>query len=226
MCHVFFAANRPNYARWMVRYHLNLLNIDDSHLGVRIMLENGGLTVRRTSKSFARVPVDLTLEQTINADAGSRMTGIVAFTQSIAARKRWMITRSTRSAIVGRLLSIAGMKNTDSVTQDLKPCRIKRDNDDLKNLIKGIEDTMNPFDSDAGDEQLYCLSTGKSASAEVKGDLLGSPDIGQKWCEEFRNGCFDDPKRFEKPIKRRKVRNFASDAVKVTLKRKDMKIRE
>ena len=25
MCAVFFAANRPNYARWMVRYHLNHL---------------------------------------------------------------------------------------------------------------------------------------------------------------------------------------------------------
>ena len=39
MCAVFFAANRNNYARWMVRYHLNLLNVDTTHPGVSRMLK-------------------------------------------------------------------------------------------------------------------------------------------------------------------------------------------
>ena len=34
MCPVFFATNRPNYARWMTRYHLNLLNMDSTHPGI------------------------------------------------------------------------------------------------------------------------------------------------------------------------------------------------
>ena len=70
----------------MVRYHLNLLNIEQSHPGVREMLLSGALSVRRTNKSFTRTPVDLTLEQTVNADAASRMTGISAFTININAR--------------------------------------------------------------------------------------------------------------------------------------------
>ena len=35
MCPVFFAASHQNYARWMVRYCLRLLNIDNTHLGLR-----------------------------------------------------------------------------------------------------------------------------------------------------------------------------------------------
>ena len=65
MCAVFFATSRPNCARWMNRYHLDLLNIDETHPGARAMLEAGALTVRRTTRSFSRSPVDLTLEQTV-----------------------------------------------------------------------------------------------------------------------------------------------------------------
>lgn len=35
MRYSFFAGSRPNYARWMVRYHMNLLNVDKTHPGVR-----------------------------------------------------------------------------------------------------------------------------------------------------------------------------------------------
>ena len=49
MLPIFFAANRPNYSRWMVRYYLNLLNVDNTHPGVRQMLEQGALSIKRTS---------------------------------------------------------------------------------------------------------------------------------------------------------------------------------
>ena len=65
ICHLFFTTHRPNYARWMVRYCLNLQNMDTTHAGIR-----------------ATFAVDLTLEQTVNRDAASRQTGITPFTQS------------------------------------------------------------------------------------------------------------------------------------------------
>ena len=34
VCYMFFATNYHNYARYMVRYLLNLINIEDSHPGV------------------------------------------------------------------------------------------------------------------------------------------------------------------------------------------------
>jgi hypothetical protein len=77
MLPVFFSSSRYNYGRWMVRYYLNLLNIDDSRTK---LLASGALSIRRTDKNFSRTAVDLTLEQTINADAASRKTGVTAFT--------------------------------------------------------------------------------------------------------------------------------------------------
>ena len=135
MCAVFFATSRPNYTRWMTRYHPDLLNIDETHPGARAMLEAGALTVRRTTRSFSRSPVDLTLEQTVNADA-ARLTGIASFSQSVSARRRWMVTRSVRSELVGHLMNKSGLKPKPDVAQDLKPSRIQRDNADLRLLLE------------------------------------------------------------------------------------------
>ena len=33
MLYIFFASSHPNYARWMVKYFLNLANVDSTHLG-------------------------------------------------------------------------------------------------------------------------------------------------------------------------------------------------
>ena len=122
---ILFACNRTNYTRWMVRYYLNLCNIDDTHPGLKDTLESGALSIRRTDKSFSRTAVDMTLEQTVNADAASRLTGIPVFGTLDSARRRWMITRSARSAIIGCLLTKAGLKKTEDITKDLKPYRIK-----------------------------------------------------------------------------------------------------
>ena len=46
MCAIFFATSLPNYARWMTRYHLDLLNIDETHPTARKMLEAGALSIR------------------------------------------------------------------------------------------------------------------------------------------------------------------------------------
>ena len=118
MCPVFFAASHQNYARWMVCYCLRLLNIDNTHPGLRDLLQGGAFSVRRTSTSFSRTPVDMTLEQTVNADAASRLTGVSSFTNSDSARKRWMITQAVRSSIVGNLMASAGLKQTPDASKE------------------------------------------------------------------------------------------------------------
>ena len=145
MCPLFFTTSRPNYARWMVRYYLNLLNVDQTHPGVKQILVGGALSIRRTNKTFSRTAVDLTLEQTINADAASRLTGIAAFSYSDPARRRRMLTRGARNGIVGGLFEKAGLKTAEDVSKSTKPHRIKKDNEDLKKIMDGISNTMNPF---------------------------------------------------------------------------------
>ena len=64
------------------RYCLRLLNIDNTHPGLRDLLQGGAFSVGRTSTSLSRTPVDMTLEQMVNADAASRLTGLSSFTNS------------------------------------------------------------------------------------------------------------------------------------------------
>ena len=83
--------------------------------------------MRRCNNAFSRVAVDLTLEQTVNADAASRLTGIVSATNNYAARLRWMITKSTRASFISLVQEIAGMISTNDVSAEQRPSRIERD---------------------------------------------------------------------------------------------------
>jgi hypothetical protein len=139
-----------------------------------------------------------------------------------------MITRSARSEIVGSLLEKAGLKTPEDVSKDLRSYRVTKDNDDLKKVIDGVKNTMNPFTihQDDPDVNLYCLTTGKQVSNDVRDDLLTCIETGDAWCKEFKDGCFEDGSRREKPIRRRKVKNFMSYAVKSRGICKDQKLLE
>ena len=73
---LFFTFNHHNYARWLVVYHNNPMKLQNTHPQVYKDFQIGCFTVKGTSKQFSRVPLDLTLEQTINADAACQRTGI------------------------------------------------------------------------------------------------------------------------------------------------------
>lgn len=88
ICALFFAFNHHNYARWLTRNHDNFTNIENSHPGLWEDFQSGALSIRRTPKNFCRSPIDLTLEQTINANAANKLTGVTSFTNNIQARQR------------------------------------------------------------------------------------------------------------------------------------------
>lgn len=227
MIPVFFAVHRPNYARWMVLYHQNLMNMDVTHPGARDTLSKGALSIRRTDKQFSRSPVDLTLEQTVNRDAASRHTGIAAFTDCIEARKRWTITRSRRGAIVRSLMDMVGLNNsTTEASQELKPSRVKRDNQDVSQVISSFTTSLNPFSRDKEDKKIFHITSGRAVSEDVANDLLNVVKKGTQWAKEFRQECQEDPSRFEKPISRRKVKNFNCDAITMKFCHKDRKMKE
>ncbi|GFW32110.1 uncharacterized protein TNCV_2601361 [Trichonephila clavipes] len=85
---LFFAVNQPNYARWCVKYLDNLNKVDETHPGLKNDFMNGCFEIKRTDKPFSRIPIDLILEQTINAKAARCLSGIAHFTNSLTARQR------------------------------------------------------------------------------------------------------------------------------------------
>ena len=95
---IFFMTNHHNYARWMSLYSLDLASLETSQPNLQKILTEGGFSVNKTIKSFASVPVDMALEQTINANAKSWLKGIMAFADISTAVNRWIVAASFMTA--------------------------------------------------------------------------------------------------------------------------------
>lgn len=224
---LFFVTNHVNYARWLSKFQLDLLNMDDTHPGLRDILEDGVFSVRRTPHQFSRSPVDLTLEQTVNADAASRQTGLVSATNNYCARLRWMLTKSSRAAFIGLVQEMTGLTTKEDVTAELQPSRIRRDRDDLKKVMEHIKKSRNPFQGkDRAPNILVNLHTGKAASQPVRDCLLNVPGKGRELHKNFITECQEDPSRFEKPIRKQKLLTFKDEGAKGRKKSVDRKIAE
>ena len=178
--HLFFMMNHMNYARWLTKFQLDLVNMDSTHPGLRPILENGAFTIKRTGKPFSRCPIDLTLEQTINADAASRRTGLSSVTNNYSSRLRWMLTKSARTAIVSKAQEMAGLHQKEDTTAELREALIKRDTSDLQKVIRQIQRSCNPFQMEEAPKKLFNISTGRAAAEPIQTFLLSVQDRGQK----------------------------------------------
>ena len=214
----FFAFNHPNYARWAVRFHDNLLKLQDSHPTIYEEFCKGVFSLRRTGKSFSRTPIDLALEQTINADAASQKTGLQYITNSIAARQRWAESHFLRMKVISQIFDDLGMTSKDDVASDLRGGQMKKNSEALSLIIAHVENTMNPFANDVDKDHLYNVGSGKCASKETKDSLLHVHENGTKLKEAFTSKCIKDPNRFVKKITLRKLLTFASKGQKYKMK--------
>ena len=203
-----FIFNQMNDARWLVWYHNALLNVDETHPGLKNDLLIG---VKRTDKPFSKIPLDLTLEQTINADAARRLTGIMHLTNSITARKKWSINHGLRSTIISHVLTECGLKNKQDVTNDLQHNRIQKSIDQRDKFINSLNNHMNPFSNEALPHILCNVATGQAATDAVANFLLNVPDTGEVKRNEMISSCYENEENFQKyVIKRNNVLNFAS----------------
>lgn len=211
---LFFATNHVNYARWMSKYQLDLMHIEQTHPGLRKILDEGAFTTRRTDKPFSRSAVDITLEQTVNRDCASQLTGISSMTDNYCARLRFMVTKSNRSRMTGVLMDMAGLQTIHDATNELKSSRVIRDNSDLNKVISHIQSSCNVFENNGGTNDLFNIFSGKCTSEEVKNCLLNIPETGKNLHRDFIEECERDPDRFEKPIHRNKLLTFSNECAK------------
>ena len=84
-----FPFNQPNYARWLVLYHNNPLKLKNTLPQIHKGFLKGCFLLKETENYFSRLPIDLTLEQTIKTNALCQRNGILAITSSIDPRQRW-----------------------------------------------------------------------------------------------------------------------------------------
>lgn len=218
IANLFFVFNQPNYARWLVKYHDNLLKVEDTHPELINDLKKGSFGIKRTDKSFSRQPIDLTLEQTFNADAAKRLTGITHFTNSISARQRWARSHGIRSTIISYIYEDTGLIKPQDVSAELQENKIKTNTDLLNNFMTSINKNVNPFSHQLEKADLYNIGTGKATSKNVADFLLNIETTGNKLRENFIAECNADAQRFEKPLKKCKIANFSSEGQKKKVK--------
>ena len=202
----------------MVLYHHNLVKLSSTHSEVLDEFKNALFSIHRTEKSFSGSPIDLTLEQIINADAANKKKGITAITNSIGGRQRWAESHSLRTALLTQMFNNLGMKKKD-VSRDLKVYKIKSDNESLNKIL-----SMNPFDVNVDKSYFFNIATGKSAKEETTAFLLSIYQIGSEMRQKFTEECRKEPKRFEERINCRKLYTFQTGCGRKKISNKDGKV--
>ncbi|CAG5110081.1 Protein of unknown function, partial [Cotesia congregata] len=109
----------------------------------------------------------------------------------------------------------------DDTSHSLQRSKIKKDKESLDSIIKAIKETMDPFDDATDEKLLFNISSGKAPSPEVNKFLLNMKIAGNQQKLDFVSDCSSNPDRFEKPIKRNKIINFASQCSTKILMTKD-----
>lgn len=210
--------NHHNYARYLTIYHDKLINIEITHPGLLADCKSTFMGIRRTCKPFARNPIDLTLEQTINSDAASKLTGIIHLANTFSARQRWAITHSFRTSVISKVLNLLDMRANDDVTKDLNTSEIVKSNKKLETLCEIINQCTNPFSSELSDDYLYNISTGQSVNNEIYEFLSSIETEGEKQRTNFISEAREIPEMLDKAIKKNKIINFNYNKKKKLLK--------
>lgn len=213
MCAIFLAFNHQNYARWLTRNLDDLMNLEDTHPGLLEEFQNGALSIRRTKKDFCRSAVDLTLEQTVNANAANKLTGISSFTNSIYARQRWSETHFIRTAIITHLFESLNLNKNSEDSECQYQGKIF--NQQLQKFSQEVCKNIDPFSEDINPSKLFHLTLGKAASIETAQFLTSVELNGTNQMTKFIKDCHEDKSRFERPIKRNDIKNFAAETSKV-----------
>ena len=201
-----FAYDRPNYARYLSAYYLEMCDLPQTHPIVHKALATGEFAVQRQeSRGFAQVECDMCKEQTCNREAKTK-GGIVGFTINTGAVMRWLLTQHESSAITNECKAMAGKVENSRTRKDLD-----------KAMITTVRSMINPFDEE-GDELLH-LSSGVVAPGNVQNGLLQAHSHGNKAFVTFARDRLQsqcDTSTFFQPIKRQNLPTFGVKKKTVT----------
>ncbi|GFW15427.1 hypothetical protein TNCV_3741311 [Trichonephila clavipes] len=145
---LFFICNQPNYACWASKYYDNLMNVAETHQNLFKEFQKEFLDLQRTYKHFSKQPIDLVLEQMINADAARRQTGIIQFTNSISARQRWPLSHDIRFTIISYVYKDLDLQIEQDVTAELTNRNIKNNTKQLQAFTDSFDQFINPFNTE------------------------------------------------------------------------------
>ena len=184
-------------------------SLQDSHPQTYEAFCNGDFVVQRSSQNpFGQIPVDQTIEQTINRDTKTK-GGIIGFSTNRSAVQRWVYTANERAAITESCRKMAGLSTEKVfVSKEAGKARSAKDHSDVLKVVDALETMVNPFQPC---EKLTSLSNGIKASIDVESDMLEAYAIGQSCLDHFLDDRVSTQKTgFNAVLPQNKLKTFAS----------------
>ena len=166
-----FAYDHTNYARYLPVYLFHMLELPDTHPDAYSMLSQGDFGVQRTtSHGFSQLPVDQTIELTLNRNTKTK-GGVIGFSLKKGTVQRWMLTAHARASFVNRCREMASSHPQDEIKghKESGLVRKRRDEEDVQKVMEMISQWRNPFETA---DDLVSLRSGSIASSALKEDLL------------------------------------------------------
>jgi hypothetical protein len=212
-----FAYDKMNYARYLTAYYAQMSLLEETNPEVYNHFKNGQFSVQRSnSNTFGRIPVDQTIEVTVNKDTQTQ-GGTSRFSLKPGAVKRYYITAEYRSAFLHNLRTFVEQGSSEAIHTDLQSTRIEKDEHAVLTVMNVVEGWVNPFH----ENELTIISTGKEATSKVNTDLLNALKIGEAKYDEFKNKRIDanhHTKKFHDPLPMSKLESFSSMCKKHVVK--------
>ena len=215
----FFAMDRPNYARWLPVYIMDMRQLANKHPEVHQEFINGNHAVSRSNKPFAKVWTDMALKQSINADSKSRGE-IIGISQNPGALDRWFLTSHERASVTTALKNMFTQdRDRVDVHKEATSKRVARDEADVQKLISCFTTDLmsNPFTQET--ESLFNFATGVVLPTDIADGLVRSTEKGREQMNTFVEKRLNSNQiSFWDPITKLKVKTFESTTRKVQVK--------
>lgn len=207
-----FAYDRQNYARYLPYYYAQMSRLAVDYPNVHAQFVEGGFSVQIGPKNpFGKIPVDQTIEETVNKDTQTP-GGTKGFSLKPGAVSKYYLTTEYRSSYLRQLRAMVGHDCSHQVNHpDLQMPRIRKDEANVKAFMELMENSwVNPLSQDRTD--LINLSTGVVAPANVASDLLKAQTIGEEAYETFKKDRLENEvptTKFHDTMKKQKLKTFA-----------------
>ena len=218
-----FAYDRQNYTRYLIPFVNDMRSLPSTMPDVQKSFQEGHFSVQmRKDNPFGRNEADKTIENTVNRDCKTG-GGYIGFSTNFAATQRWILNDSRRSKFRKLLREhLTLTPNKVYVHKELAPARIKTDSKAVEQVVYNLTNVVtNPWSND-GD--LINLSTGITATLDVREDLLKAREKGQAAMRSFvTSRCLSDPsKDFFDPLKKMNLKSFKSLKAVTKVRTKDI----
>lgn len=146
-----FAMDKTDYSRCLPVYFNHMSHLEQSSPDLYSHFEKGGFSAQPPRNPFGTIPIDQTLEETVNKDTQTS-GGTKGFSLNKGAVARYYLTAEYRTEALRQLQELVSLQSANTGHTDLQTSRTKRDESDVTYIIDVLENNwINPLSMEPRD---------------------------------------------------------------------------